>query len=148
MNRNGNGKRSMRTDKIRQHVLTNIAYPFILWRCLKLGTAYRLAAGTASVSARGFVYGTSANPTTADGIVTVALGTGTGDISATLTSLMAGTTYHVRAYATSSAGTAYGEDRTFITQSGGRGFPIGVGLSVLVVLGFCLLLLTLKRKRV
>jgi len=35
----------MRTDKIRQHVLPNIPYLFIFWCCLKLGTAYRLAAG-------------------------------------------------------------------------------------------------------
>ena len=35
----------MRTDKIRQYVLPNVPYLFILWCCLKLGTAYRLAAG-------------------------------------------------------------------------------------------------------
>jgi len=35
----------MRTDKIRQYVLPNIPYLFILWCCLKLGMAYRLAAG-------------------------------------------------------------------------------------------------------
>ena len=36
----------MRTDKIRKHVLPNIPYLFILWCCIKLGTAYRLAAET------------------------------------------------------------------------------------------------------
>jgi len=35
----------VRTDKIRKYVLSNIPYLFILWACLKLGTAYRLAAG-------------------------------------------------------------------------------------------------------
>jgi len=35
----------MRTDKIRRYVLPNIPYLFILWFCLKLGTAYRLAMG-------------------------------------------------------------------------------------------------------
>ena len=35
----------MRTDKIRKYVLTNIPYLFIGWACLKMGTAYRLAAG-------------------------------------------------------------------------------------------------------
>ena len=35
----------MVTDKIRKYVLPNIPYLFILWCCLKLGTAYRLAAG-------------------------------------------------------------------------------------------------------
>lgn len=32
-------------DKIRKYVLPNIPYLFIFWCCLKLGTAYRLAAG-------------------------------------------------------------------------------------------------------
>jgi len=35
----------MVTDKIRKYVLPNIPYLFIFWCCLKLGTAYRLAAG-------------------------------------------------------------------------------------------------------
>lgn len=35
----------MRTDKIRKYVLPNIPYLFIGWACLKMGTAYRLAAG-------------------------------------------------------------------------------------------------------
>ena len=33
------------SDKIRRFVLPNIPYLFIFWCCLKLGTAYRLAAG-------------------------------------------------------------------------------------------------------
>ena len=35
----------MGTDKIRKYLIPNIPYLFILWACLKLGTAYRLAAG-------------------------------------------------------------------------------------------------------
>ena len=35
----------MRTDKIKKYVLPNIPYLFVLWACLKLGTAYRLAGG-------------------------------------------------------------------------------------------------------
>lgn len=35
----------MPTDKIRKHILPNIPYLFIGWAFLKLGTAYRLAAG-------------------------------------------------------------------------------------------------------
>lgn len=35
----------MATDKIRKYVLPNIPYLFICWFCLKIGTAYRLAAG-------------------------------------------------------------------------------------------------------
>ena len=36
----------MATDKVRKYVLPNIPYLFIGWFCLKIGTAYRLAAGT------------------------------------------------------------------------------------------------------
>lgn len=35
----------MPTDKIRKYILPNIPYLFIGWACLKLWTAYRLAAG-------------------------------------------------------------------------------------------------------
>ncbi len=35
----------MRTDSIKKYVIPNIPYLFILWACLKLGTAYHLAAG-------------------------------------------------------------------------------------------------------
>jgi LPXTG-motif cell wall-anchored protein len=81
------------------------------------------SAGTAAVTERGFVYGASANPTTSDTKVTAALGTGTGAFSATLTGLSASTAYHVRAYAISAAGTAYGADRTFTTLTGGGPGP-------------------------
>ena len=36
----------MVTDKLRKYVLPNIPYVFIGWAFLKLGTAYRLAAGS------------------------------------------------------------------------------------------------------
>ena len=36
----------MATDKVRKYVLPNIPYLFIGWFCLKIGTAYRVAAGT------------------------------------------------------------------------------------------------------
>ena len=39
----------MTTDKIRKYILPNIPYLFIGWACLKLGTAYRLAAGAGFV---------------------------------------------------------------------------------------------------
>ena len=67
------------------------------------------ADGGASVTDRGFVYGTSANPTTSDN--KVASGTGTGSFSATTPQLAAGT-YYFRAYATNSTGTSYGSQET------------------------------------
>jgi len=69
--------------------------------------------GGASVSARGVAYGTSANPTVS-GTVT-SNGTGTGAFTSSITGLSASTAYFVRAYATNSAGTAYGNELTFTT---------------------------------
>ena len=72
------------------------------------------ADGGATVTARGVVYALTADPTLSNSVVTS--GTGTGAFTADLTSLTPGTTYHFRAYATNSAGTAYGADLTFATS--------------------------------
>jgi hypothetical protein len=69
--------------------------------------------GGASVTARGVCWATSANPTTADN--TTSDGTGTGSFTSSITGLDPGTTYYVRAYATSSQGTAYGSEAKFDT---------------------------------
>lgn len=70
--------------------------------------------GGASITARGVCWSVNANPTTADS--TTSDGTGTGSFTSTLTSLAPGTLYHIRAYATNTAGTAYGTDLSFTTQ--------------------------------
>jgi len=69
--------------------------------------------GGADVTARGICYGTSLNPTTANS--KVATGTGAGVFVSLLSKLEGLTKYHVRAYATNSAGTAYGADVIFTT---------------------------------
>jgi hypothetical protein len=71
--------------------------------------------GGASVTERGIVWGTSANPTTANN--KVSNGSGTGTFSATVTGLPSSTTVHVRAYAINSAGTAYGSNISFATSA-------------------------------
>lgn len=48
---------------------------------------------------------------------------GAGDYFCNLTGLIPDTTYYVRAYATNSAGTAYGNEITFITTSSGSFIP-------------------------
>ncbi|MDI3321188.1 MBG domain-containing protein [Pinibacter soli] len=70
-------------------------------------------AGNGPVSEKGIAYGTSTDPTIADG--KVANGSGTGAISSNLTGLTPGTWYHARAYATNATGTAYGAEITFQT---------------------------------
>jgi len=70
--------------------------------------------GGALVTARGVCWSTSTNPTS-EGSKT-SDGPGTGVFTSNLTGLTPNTTYYVRAYATNSAGTAYGEDITFTTN--------------------------------
>jgi len=69
--------------------------------------------GGAAVSARGLVYATTSNPTLSNTILTI--GSGTGSFSGSITGLTPNTTYYVRAYATNSAGTGYGNEITFQT---------------------------------
>jgi uncharacterized protein (TIGR02145 family) len=64
------------------------------------------SSGGADVTARGVCYGTTTNPTTASS--TVPGGTGTGSFDSEITGLDPNTKYYIRAYATNSAGTAYG----------------------------------------
>lgn len=69
--------------------------------------------GGASITARGICWGKATNPTTANDKTTI--GTGTGIFSSFITGLTASTIYFVRAYATNSAGTVYGNEISFTT---------------------------------
>ena len=70
--------------------------------------------GGSSVTARGVCWSTLQNPTVSDSHTTN--GSGTGDFTSSITSLTPNTTYYVRAYATNSAGTNYGEQKSFTTN--------------------------------
>ena len=67
--------------------------------------------GYDSVTARGICWSTSSAPTIADSHTTD--GSGTGIFTSTLTGLIIGNTYYVRAYATNSVGTTYGDEVCF-----------------------------------
>ena len=69
--------------------------------------------GGAEVTARGVCWSTSQEPTI-EGEHTID-GAGTGEYQSDLSGLTANTTYYVRAYATNSEGTAYGEEISFTT---------------------------------
>jgi len=71
--------------------------------------------GGASITSRGVCWSMSPNPTTADSKTTD--GSGTGVFTSTLASLQIGGTYHIRAYAINSVGTAYGNDVTYVVDS-------------------------------
>ncbi|MEM6721607.1 MAG: hypothetical protein AAF611_19930 [Bacteroidota bacterium] len=67
--------------------------------------------GTASVTERGVCWSTNPNPTTDDN--SLANGTGVGTYTTSINGLAEDGVYYIRAYATSSVGTAYGEEIEF-----------------------------------
>jgi uncharacterized protein (TIGR02145 family) len=71
----------------------------------------------APVTARGICWSTLTGPTVALSTKTMD-GTGTGLFISTMTQLMPGTLYYVRAYATNSAGTGYGNEVSFTASPG------------------------------
>lgn len=88
-------------------VVTNITMSTATCSC-----AVNLETGL-DVSTRGVCWSRSQNPTISNSITTN--GAGTGTFIGNITGLYPHKTYYVRAYATSSAGTVYGEQRTFMT---------------------------------
>jgi hypothetical protein len=74
---------------------------------------------TGTITARGVCWSLSAGPTIADGHTTD--GSGSGSFTSAITGIYPSFTYHVRAYATTANGTAYGDDLWFTTlASSGR----------------------------
>lgn len=71
--------------------------------------------GSSAVSLKGFVYGTSPQPTLQDSKTDN--GFGEGSFSASITGLTAASTYYVRAYAVNQSGTAYGPQNQFTTTT-------------------------------
>jgi len=69
--------------------------------------------GYSEVTARGVCWKTSPSPTIYD--PHTLNGTGTGEFTSSITGLTPATTYYVRAYATNSVGTAYGNEVSFST---------------------------------
>ena len=70
--------------------------------------------GGSEVTARGVCWSTSQNPTITN--LKTSNGSGTGSFTSDITGLSPGTTYYVRAYATNSAGTNYGNQVSFTTE--------------------------------
>ena len=77
-----------------------------------------IAEGSSPVLMRGVCWNTSSSPTITDPHTTD--GTGNGSYASQITGLSEGTQYYVRAYATNTEGTGYGNAETF-TTSGGSG---------------------------
>jgi sugar lactone lactonase YvrE len=70
--------------------------------------------GGSAVTARGVIWSTSSGPTVSLSTKTTD-GTGTGTFTSSVTGLTPNTTYYLRAYATSTLGTGYGNEVSFTT---------------------------------
>jgi hypothetical protein len=93
------------------------------------------ANGGSTVTQRGVVWNTAANPTTANSQTSD--GSGTGSYTSNLSGLAPNTTYYVRAYATNSAGTAYGNELIFSTiGNGGGNVPVVATSGISNITGF------------
>ncbi len=132
----------MKTKKMHFWVLGLLVTAFIFTACSKgdepiLTTAVVSDIGKSSVmtggnitsdegsdvTERGVCWSTSAKPTISDNKTTD--GSGTGSFKSHITGLAPNTTYYIRAYATSDAGTGYGEEVVFTTA------PADIGESYL-----------------
>ncbi|QQS35301.1 MAG: T9SS type A sorting domain-containing protein [Ignavibacteriales bacterium] len=78
--------------------------------------------GTAPVTLRGVCWSTVENPTIADSKTED--GSGTGTFVSSITGLASGITYYVRAYATNTFGTSYGNQEMFSTLAGVAGIVL------------------------
>lgn len=74
------------------------------------------ADGGSYVTERGICWATTNAPTTSNSHI--AMGQGTGTFTCNMTDLEPNNVYYVRAYATNSKGTSYGEQKQFTTTSG------------------------------
>jgi uncharacterized protein (TIGR02145 family) len=99
-------------------VVTTPVTGILYYTCIAGGTVTDDGGG--NVSSRGVCWGTEANPTIGNSITVE--GGGTGSFQSYIDGLTSGTTYHIRAYATNSAGTEYGDDLTFTTHLTGITF--------------------------
>jgi hypothetical protein len=85
---------------------------------------YIYYAGMPEYYEKGFCYSTYPNPATGNSNTVTASGGGTGNFSVTVNGLAENTTYYVRAYAINNSGTAYGEQKSFTTETQIEGLAV------------------------
>lgn len=74
-----------------------------------------LSDGRAEITAKGVCYNSSSNPSIMDNKTID--GTGDASFESSVSNLLSGTTYYLKAYTTNSVGTAYGDEKSFTTAS-------------------------------
>lgn len=81
------------------------------------GNGFISSIGDASVTQHGHCWNTTGNPTTSDSKTTNGVGA-VGAFTSAVTGLISGTRYYIKAYATNSYGTGYGDGYSFIADVG------------------------------
>ena len=107
-------QQSFNTQAYGMPIVSTTAITDITYNTASSGGNVTADGGTA-VTSRGVCWSTNQNPTTADSHTTD--GSGTGTFISSLTSLTAGLTYYLRAYATNGEGTSYGNQVSFTTTA-------------------------------
>ena len=102
------------TSSLTLPTLTTSALTNITWKS-GVGGGNITDDGGQAITARGICWSNSPNPTIANSFTSD--GTGSGGFTSTIGGLSNGTLYYVRAYATTSNGTGYGNQVTFTTTS-------------------------------
>lgn len=95
--------------------VTTTSVSYILPFGATSGGSVSSSGGGSSVTERGVCYSTTSNPTIANS--KIPSGSGPGTFSCILSGLASSTTYYVRAYATKSTGTTYGNQVSFTTAN-------------------------------
>jgi hypothetical protein len=83
-----------------------------------------LSEGSTPITAKGVCWSTSPNPTMSSAFSTID-GSGTSSYTSNLVGLLAETTYYLRAYASNSSGTAYGNELIFKTNPKPNIYAVG-----------------------
>jgi hypothetical protein len=91
---------------------TNIVTNITISGCTSGGSI--TSDGGATIIEKGIVYGTTANPTITNNKI---ISTGANNYSLDLSGLSDNTTYYIRAFATNSKGTNYGDQQIFTTKT-------------------------------
>lgn len=114
-----------------QPVFTVISIPVLITSNVNTLTSLTAAGGGnvtsdggSPITSRGLCW--SANPTPTIDDYKTADGTGTGAFTSSITGLTEGSVYYARAYATNSAGTAYGNEMTFTALVIGQVYAGGI----------------------
>ncbi|MCR4737002.1 MAG: fibrobacter succinogenes major paralogous domain-containing protein [Bacteroidales bacterium] len=102
---------SFYTSDVKPTVSTDMVYDITTNSAI--GGGHIVSTGLSNITAQGVCWSTSSNPTIADNHTSDSIGTSV--FSSNITGLVTGTLYHIRAYATNSSGTGYGEDVAFFT---------------------------------